>query len=82
MNEIFISGEIIDIPTYKFILGSKETAIIKFTVKIQNGNCIQVLGRNEIADYCFQILEKGSYIYIQGILNTKGQIEIKEIEFV
>lgn len=82
MNEVFISGEIIDIPIYKFILGSKETAIIKFTIKIQNGNYIQVIAKNEIADYCFQTLEKGRYIYIHGILNTKGQIEIKETEFV
>ena len=42
---------------------------------------IPVIGHNEIADICYSRLRKYDNIYVYGLINSIGQIEIREIYF-
>lgn len=80
MNECFLIGKIISDIDFKFIIKSKNISIANFKVKLLDGNIIKVKGNNNIADFCYNSLQKGRTVSIYGILNSKGEIEIKEIE--
>lgn len=80
MNECFLIGKIISDIDFKFIIKSKNISIANFKVKLLDGNIIKVKGNNNIADFCYRLLQKGKIVSIYGILNSRGEIEIKEVE--
>ena len=80
MNLCFIIGKIISEIKYDFIIGSKNISIVRFNLKILEGSIINVIGYDNIADFCYRKLSVGDNIFLEGILNTKGNIEINKIE--
>ena len=79
MNICILQGKIISKIEYKFIINSKNKAIAYFEMELLDKNIIKIKAYNDIADKCYRILSTGKEIYIEGILDTNGEIEIQEI---
>ena len=79
MNLCILQGKIISKIEYKFIINSKNKAITYFKMELLDKNIIKVKAYNILADKCYRILSTGNEICIEGILETNGEIEIKEI---
>ena len=79
MNICILQGKIINKIEYKFIINSKNKAIAYFEIELLNKNIIKVKAYNNLADKCYRRLSTGNEIYIEGILDTNGEIEIQEI---
>lgn len=80
MNICFLMGKIISEINFKFMIQGKNKSIAIFQIEVENKTIITVKGYDEIADYCYNQLQKDNYIIIMGILDYKGEIEITEIE--
>ena len=80
MNQVFILGKIISDIEFKFIIKNKNKAIAIFKVKLLDDTIVTVEAYNEKADYCYSKLNKNDVIYIQGYINSKIQIIVKNIE--
>lgn len=80
MNQVFILGKIISDIEFKFIIKNKNKAIVIFKVKLLDDTIVTVEAYNEKADYCYSKLNKNDTIYIQGYINSKMQIIVKDIE--
>ena len=80
MNQVFILGKIISDIEFKFIIKNKNKAIAIFKVKLLDDTIVTVESYNEKADYCYSKLNKNDVIYIQGYINSKMQIIVKDIE--
>lgn len=80
MNQVFILGKIISDIEFKFIIKNKNKAIAIFKVKLLDDTIVTVEAYNEKADYCYSKLNKNDVIYIQGYINSKIQIIVKDIE--
>ena len=79
MNLCILQGKIISKIEYKFIINSKNKAITYFKMELLDKNIIKVKAYDNLADKCYKILSNGKEICIEGILETNGEIEIKEI---
>ena len=79
MNICILQGKIISKIEYKFIINSKNKAIAYFEMELLDKNIINVKAYNDLADKCYRRLLTGNEIYIEGILETSGGIEIQEI---
>ena len=79
MNICILQGKIIRKIEYKFIINSKNKAITYFKMELLDKNIIKVKAYNDLADKCYRILSTGNEICIEWILETNGEIEIKEI---
>ena len=82
MNICFIIGKIISEIKYDFIIGSKNISIVRFKLKILEGSIINVIGYDNIADFCYRKLNIGDNIFLEAILNTKGDVKINKIEIL
>ncbi|MEI3436198.1 MAG: hypothetical protein V8S10_07835 [Clostridia bacterium] len=80
MNLVCILGKIISNIEFKFIIKNKNKAIAIFKVKLLDDTIVTVEAYNEKADYCYSKLNKNDTIYIQGYINSKMQIIVKDIE--
>lgn len=80
MNLVFILGKIISNIEFKFIINSKNKSVSIFKIKLLNNSELTVKAYNEKADYCYSKLNKNDTIYIQGYINSKIQIIVKDIE--
>ena len=82
MNICFCIGKIISVINFDFILNSKNISIAIFDIQLLNGSIIKVKGYNEIADYCYQNLQQGMNIQLQGYINNKCEIILENIEIL
>lgn len=84
MNECFMIGKIISDIKFDFIINGKSIgkniSIVRFCVDVL-GEKINVVGYNNIADFCYQKLNIGNNIFIEGFLRTDGNIEIRSIKY-
>lgn len=80
MNLVCILGKIINEIEFKIIIKNKNKAIAIFKVKLLDDTIVTVEAYNEKADYCYSKLNKNDTIYIQGYINSKMQIIVKDIE--
>lgn len=73
MNECFFIGNVIEIGKFKFIVNSKIKYKSKITMKIKllDGNIINGIAYNEVADYILRNNFLKSTVFIQGILRNK-----------
>ncbi len=79
MNICILQGKIISKIEYKFIINSKDKAIAYFEMELIGKTIIKVKAYNDLADKCYRKLITGNEIYIEGILEISGEIEIQEI---
>ena len=80
MNICFIIGKIISEIKFDFVIDSKKISIVRFKIELLYGVIIDVIGYDNIADFCYRKLNIGDNIFLEAILNTKGNIEINKIE--
>ena len=82
MNLCFVMGKIISDINYKFVINDKKIkSVVIFEFKLNSDTRIPVIGHNKKADICYSRLRKYDNIYIYGLINSNGQIEIREIYF-
>ncbi len=81
MNICFFRGKIISNINFKFIINSQNISISIFTCELENRSIVLCKAYDEIADICYQYLEKDDYVYIYGFINSNGEIEIEKIYF-
>lgn len=80
MNLCFIIGKIISEIKFDFALNSKHIAIVRFNVELGNRDSIEVVGYDNIADFCYCRLLQGDLVGILGHIASQGKIVIDEIE--
>ena len=88
MNICFLIGKIISDIKFDFIIGNnkyfnkEKVTIVRFKIELLDGNIVNVIGYNSIADKCFRKLKKDKIIIIQGVINSLGKIEIKDFDCI
>ena len=85
MNICFLIGKIISDVEFDFVIGdnksfkNKKVSVVRFKLKLLDENVLNIIGYNNIADFCYQKLKIGENVLIQGFINNSGKIEIKNI---
>ncbi len=79
MNEVFLIGKIISKIEYRFMMEKNKTARVEFRIKLLDMTEIELIGYNEIADFCFSKLGEKDCVIIYGCISN-NKIEIKRIE--
>lgn len=80
MNVCFLIGKIISKIKFDFILNGKNISIVRFDMELENYNKIEVVGYDQVADFCYSKLVQGDFIGILGHITTHGKIIVEEIE--
>ena len=86
MNDCYFFGVILEMSDYKFFYNSKiHNAKITLRIRtldsnIRKGNSITLNLYDEVADYCYQKCREGDIIFARGIISSKMEIEIIELE--
>lgn len=81
MNKCFFIGKIISDIDFRFVLNNRKIqSVVKFKIKLDNNSILNVIGYNEIADYCYQEYSKNLVICLEGRLESNLNIEIIKIE--
>ncbi len=79
MNICFLTGKIISDIEFKFVLNSKYISIAIFTLKVDESCTIKVKAYDKIADLCYQKLVKGDIVSIEGKIDSKMEIIVRDI---
>ncbi len=79
MNLVFIIGKIVSEIEFSFVLNSKNISIVHFKIELNNKTIVKVKGYNEVADFCYSKLKKEDNVFICGELNTKGEINVRDL---
>ena len=84
MNICFLIGKIISEIKFDFVIDEegfgKKISIVRFCIDVLEER-INVVGYNKLADFCYQKLNIGNIVFIEGFLRTDGKIEIKNIKY-
>ena len=51
-------------------------------MKLLDKNIVNIIGYNNVADFCYQKLKIGEKVVIEGVINNVGKIEIKNIMII
>ena len=85
MNICFLIRKIISKIEFDFVIGDNKNfknikiSIVRFGLKLLDKNIVNIIGYNNVADFCYQKLKIGENVFIQGFINNSGEIEIKNI---
>ena len=79
MNLCFLYGKIVSNIDFKFMINSKNTSKAVFYLKLKNNSIIKIKAYNEIADFCFSKLKKGNSIILEGTIDSKYDVTVREI---
>lgn len=86
INLCFISGKIIEEVEFKFIynprtksLSKKHTTIAIIKLQLENEGIVEMQGYDEIADFIYRNMQKGSLVIIYRKLRER-HVEILQIE--
>ena len=80
MNLCFLYGKIVSNIDFKFMINSKNISKAVFYLKLKNDSIIKIKAYNEIADFCFSKLEKGNSIIIEGTIDSRYDVTVREIQ--
>ena len=77
MNEIFVIGKVVSNIEYKFIINSKKYfAKAEFEIEL-NRQIFKIKAYNNIADFCYRMLNKNNKVFINGRLEDDMIVNIK-----
>ena len=83
MNLCFLMGKIASEIKFDFVITGKsigkDVSVVNFWVDVF-GEKINVIGYNKVADYCYQKLDVGDNVFIEGFVSKK--VEIKNIDLL
>lgn len=77
MNEVFLIGKVIGNVNFNFIINSKHNSIARFNIKSLNGQIINIIAYNRLADFVYSKVNLNDLVFIYGYLSQKGVI-VKE----
>jgi len=80
MNLVFVIGKIISDVNFKFTYKSDKNAVALFICKLNNDSLLKVKAFDNNADYCYANLKKGDFVIIEGSINSKFIISVKNIK--
>ena len=80
MNLCFLYGKIVSNIDFKFMINSKNTSKAVFYLKLKNNSIIKIKAYNEIADFCFSKLKKGNSIILEGTIDSRYDVTVREIQ--
>ena len=86
MNICFLMGKIISDVKFDFVIGNNKylkngkISVVRFKVELLDENVVNIIDYNDIADFCYQKLDKNYNVIVEGIIKTEGYIEIEDIE--
>jgi len=80
MNLVFIIGRIISDVNFKFTYKSDKNAVALFICQLNNGSLVKVQALDNNADYCYANLKLGDFVIIEGSINSKFIISVKNIK--
>lgn len=85
MNICFLSGRIISTPQFKFVLNKNHKmkknyhrCLLIINIELNDKTILKLNIFDEKADYYFRVLKEGCYIIVEGMINNKYEIEVKE----
>ena len=79
MNEVFLIGKVISNVNFNFIINSKHNSIARFNIKSLNGQIINIIAYDSLADFVYSKVNLDNLVFIFGYLNEKGVI-VKELK--
>ena len=81
---VFLVGVITSKSDFKFIISknfnfkdSLHISICMCELKIDETTFLKIKAYDELADFCFQNLKRGDYIFISGRINDLNEVEIE-----
>lgn len=77
MNEVFLIGKVISNVTFEFMINYKHISIARFNIKSMNGQIINVIAYDNLADFVYSKVNLNNLVFIYGYLNQKGVV-VKE----
>ena len=80
MNLCFLYGKIVSNNDFKFMINSKNISKAVFYLKLKNDSIIKIKAYNEIADFCFSKLKKGNSIILEGTIDSRYDVTVREIQ--
>ena len=78
MNDVFLTGKIINDVKFKFIINSKNISIAVFNIETNDKQVIKIKAYNELADYCYSKLVTRQRVFIYGEI-SENDVIVKEI---
>lgn len=79
MNICFVIGKIVSEIEYRFMINSRNKAIVQLWLETSNFNKIYIVGYDDIADKIYNMFEKGDFISFCGKIES-DKIIIEYIE--
>ena len=76
MNEVFLKGKIISDIEFKFIINSKNKAIVCFEIKTVDKQIVRVQAYNKLADFVYSKLNKNDKVFINGYIEA-NMVKVK-----
>ena len=77
MNEVFLIGKVISNVNFNFIINSKHNSIARFNIKSLNGQIINIIAYDSLADFVYSKVNLDNLVFIHGYLSQRGVI-VKE----
>ena len=62
------------------MINSKNISKAVFYLKLKNDSIIKIKAYNEIADFCFSKLKKGNSIILEGTIDSRYDVTVREIQ--
>lgn len=81
MNEVFLIGKVISNVNFNFIINSKHISIVRFNIKSLNGQIINVIAYDNLADFVYSKVNLNNLVFIYGYLNQEG-IVVKKLKIL
>ena len=78
MNEVFLIGKIISDIEFKFIINSKNKAIVCFEIKTTDKQIVRVQTYNKTADFTYSKLNTNDKVFINGYIED-NVVKVKSI---
>lgn len=79
MNICFVIGKIVSEIEYKFIIKSKNKAIVQLWLETSDCSKIYIVGYDDIADKIYSLFKKGDFISFCGKIEN-NKVVIKDFE--
>ena len=70
MNKVYLIGKVISKIEFKFIINSKNKSVAMFEIETIDKQKIKIEANNELADFAYSKLDKGSVVAIEGYIKS------------
>ena len=78
MNKVYLIGKVISKIEFKFIINSKNKSVAMFEIETIDKQKIKIEANNELADFAYSKLDKGSVVAIEGYINIANTYKLEQ----